>query len=137
MTVPIETKPFKSRYTFAERKETAERLAAKFPDRIPVIIERYSNGVKDTPIIDKTKFLVPRETTIGKFILEVRKHLVSATSKQGSATSKQGASEKAIFIFVKGGVLPPSAAIIDHVHNRYKDEDGFLYIQYTSENTFG
>lgn len=44
--------------------------------------------------------------------------------------------EKALFIFVKN-VLPPNAALITDVYAEHKDADGFLYITYSGENTFG
>jgi len=44
--------------------------------------------------------------------------------------------EKAIFIFVRN-VLPPTAALMSAVYDEHKDEDGFLYIMYSGENTFG
>ena len=44
--------------------------------------------------------------------------------------------EKAIFLFV-GGVIPATTAIISHIYESKKDKDGFLYIEYSGENTFG
>lgn len=44
--------------------------------------------------------------------------------------------EKAIFIFINN-VLPPTAALMSKIYDEYKDEDGFLYVQYSGENTFG
>jgi GABA(A) receptor-associated protein len=44
--------------------------------------------------------------------------------------------EKAIFIFVNE-MLPPTAALISSIYEEHKDEDNFLYITYSGENTFG
>ena len=44
--------------------------------------------------------------------------------------------EKAIFIFINN-ILPPTAALLSSVYEEQKDEDGFLYVQYSGENTFG
>jgi len=44
--------------------------------------------------------------------------------------------EKAIFLFVNN-VLPPTAELMSRIYKDYKDEDGFLYITYSGENTFG
>ena len=46
------------------------------------------------------------------------------------------APEKAIFIFVNN-VLPPTAALMSQIYAEHKDEDGFLYITYSGESTFG
>jgi len=34
-------------------------------------------------------------------------------------------------------VLPQSSAAMGQVYEEHKDEDGFLYIAYSGENTFG
>ncbi len=44
--------------------------------------------------------------------------------------------EKAIFIFVND-MLPPTAALMSTIYEQNKDVDGFLYVIYSSENTFG
>ncbi|CAG7908602.1 unnamed protein product [Brassica rapa] len=45
-------------------------------------------------------------------------------------------SEKAIFIYVDN-VLPPTGEILSSVYEEEKYEDGFLYITYSGETTFG
>jgi GABA(A) receptor-associated protein len=44
--------------------------------------------------------------------------------------------EKALFLFVNG-TIPPTTSLINEVYNRHKDDDGYLYISYAQENTFG
>lgn len=44
--------------------------------------------------------------------------------------------EKAIFVFVKNS-LPPTAALMSAIYEKNKDADGFLYVTYSGENTFG
>lgn len=46
------------------------------------------------------------------------------------------AAEKSIFIFINN-VIPPSTALMSAIYEEHKDEDGFLYITYSGENTFG
>ena len=76
------------------------------------------------PDIDKKKYLVPADITVGKFVYEIRKHMKLSP-------------EKAIFLFVGNGVLPPTAALVSWLYERFVDEDGFLYITYSGENSFG
>jgi len=33
--------------------------------------------------------------------------------------------------------LPPTASLMSTIYEENKDEDGFLYVQYSGENTFG
>eukprot|EP00798_Chlamydomonas_sp_ICE-L_P003934 gene3934-14011_t len=112
---------FKSEHPLEKRKAEAARIKEKYPDRIPVIVEKAERS--DIPDIDKKKYLVPSDLTVGQFVYVIRKRIKLSP-------------EKAIFIFVKN-VLPPTAALMSSIYEEHKDEDGFLYIQYSGENTFG
>ena len=96
-------------------------MREKYPDRIPVIVEKATGS--DIPDIDKKKYLVPTDLTVGQFVHVIRKRIKLAP-------------EKAIFIFVNN-VLPPTAALMSSIYDEHKDDDGFLYITYSGENTFG
>ena len=43
---------------------------------------------------------------------------------------------EAMYFFVNGKSLIANA-YMSEIYNKYKDEDGFLYIYYSGENTFG
>ena len=51
--------------TVEERKVSAAAIRAKHPDRIPVIVDKRA-GDSSLPDIDKKKFLVPADLTIGQ-----------------------------------------------------------------------
>jgi len=96
-----------------------------------------------------SRYLVPADLTVGQFVYVIRKRIKLSP-------------EKAIFIFVNN-VLPPtgayrvssrskamslsctaynlllllSAALMSSIYEDHKDEDGFLYVTYSGENTFG
>ena len=107
----------------ASRTASAASIRAKHPDRIPVVIDQRS-GDASLPPIDKKKFLVPHDLTIGQFQYVIRKRIKLAP-------------EQAIFLFVGGGTLPPTGATLQQVYDTNHDEDGFLYMTYSGENTFG
>lgn len=44
--------------------------------------------------------------------------------------------ERAIFLFVDN-MIPSTSSLMSVVYEVQKDEDGFLYITYSGENTFG
>ena len=48
-----------------KRKSEAERIRAKYPDRVPVICEKADRS--DIPDIDKKKYLVPADLTVGQY----------------------------------------------------------------------
>jgi GABA(A) receptor-associated protein len=57
----------------AFRKQEAEKILEKYPDRIPIICEKDPRcQLKD---IDKTKYLVPNDLTLSQFTFIVRKRL--------------------------------------------------------------
>lgn len=104
-----------------KRQAEASRIKQRFKDRVPVICEKVENS--DIPAIDKHKYLVPSDLSVGQFVYVIRKRIKLP-------------SEKAIFIFVND-ILPPTAALISTIYEEHKDEDGFLYVLYSGENTFG
>jgi len=119
--VDMATETFKGQHTFDKRKAEAERIRLKYPDRIPVIAEKAEKS--DIPDIDKKKYLVPADLTVGQFVYVIRKRIKLPP-------------EKAIFIFVNN-TLPPTASLMSQIYKEQKDEDGFLYVTYSGESTFG
>ncbi|ODV61851.1 ubiquitin-like protein ATG8 [Ascoidea rubescens DSM 1968] len=112
---------FKDEHPFEKRKAEAMRIRQKFSDRIPVICEKVEKS--DIQEIDKRKYLVPSDLTVGQFVYVIRKRIKLP-------------AEKAIFIFVND-ILPPTAALMSTIYDEHKDDDGFLYVLYSGENTFG
>uniref|UniRef100_A0A6C0ES27 Autophagy-related protein n=1 Tax=viral metagenome TaxID=1070528 RepID=A0A6C0ES27_9ZZZZ len=113
---------YKNKISLQERKDEVNRVLEKYPDRIPIICEKNIKS-KNTPEIDKNKYLVPNDLTVGQFLYVIRKRL-----KIGS--------DKALFLFING-FIPSSASFISSIYDQYKDEDGYLYILYSFENVFG
>ena len=111
----------KEERTLENRVEESTKIRTKYPDRIPVIIEKAPNTMITD--IDKRKFLVPSHITVAQFMFIVRKRI-------------ELPPEKAMFLFVNR-VLPMTTVTMGSVYEDHKDEDGFLYIAYSGENTFG
>jgi GABA(A) receptor-associated protein len=114
---------FKRTYSFEDRFNESARIMNRYPDRLPIICERYENAPSECPYIDKKKYLIPRDLTLGQFLYVIRNRL-------------QLPAEKALFLFIKG-TIPATSHYMDLIYDCYKDDDGFLYITYTFENTFG
>lgn len=114
---------FKSSFTFDQRINEAIRIKYKYPDKIPVICERSLHAENDCPSIKKRKYLVSKYVTVAHFIFIIRKAFDIN-------------SEKGLYLFVDGNILPCSYTL-ETVYDIYKENDQFLYITYTFENTFG
>lgn len=113
---------FKERSSFVDRENESKRVRRKYPNRYPLIVEKaVTSNIEQN--IDKTKFLVPGDLTMGQMIYVIRKRI-----KLDPNT--------ALFIFVDD-VMPTTNDVISNVYNNHKDDDGFLYVKFSGENTFG
>ena len=113
---------FTTKYTFDQRKAESDRILLKYPEKIPIICEKYKN-CKSLHVLDKNKFLAGNDMTMGQFVYVIRKRLKLAPSE-------------AIFLFTNN-ILTPSSELLLNVYNEHKADDGFLYIHFSMENTFG
>lgn len=113
---------FKKEHTFDERQKQYDYIINKYPDKIPIICEKNYN-IKDIPDIDKNKYLVSANITIGQFIYIIRKRIKI--------------NETQTLYFFINNTIPSSNQLLYQIYNMYKDQDGFLYITYTLEDTFG
>ena len=114
-----------------DRLHEFKTIRKNHPDKIPIICEKakkstiseqYSvNLDKD---IDKHKFLVPEHFSMGQFSYIIRRRLNIS-------------QEEALFIYVNNNKIISSSQSLISVYEENKSQDGFLYIQYGSENTFG
>lgn len=111
---------FKQNHSLEKRQAESLAIKKKYPDRLPVICEVAPN---QTINLDKNKYLVPIDLTVGQFLYVIRKRLKLTP-------------EQAIFVFVNN-TLPPTSSLMSHLYNENRDEDGFLYTVVSAESTFG
>lgn len=112
---------FKQDHTLEYRTAEANKIKSKYPDRVPVIVEKVPSSQVEQ--IDKRKYLVPNDITVAQFMWIIRKRINLSP-------------EKALFLFVNK-IVPAAAMTMGEIYVDHKDQDGFLYIQYSGENTFG
>jgi GABA(A) receptor-associated protein len=105
-----------------KRIKECSRILIKHPDRIPIIVckDKRSTTLQD---IDKQKYLVPKDMQLSQFIFVIRNRIKLKP-------------EQALFILIDHNLVPGNKQLQD-IYNSYKDKDGFLYMTYSSENTFG
>uniref|UniRef100_A0A672Z019 Microtubule-associated protein 1 light chain 3 gamma, like n=1 Tax=Sphaeramia orbicularis TaxID=375764 RepID=A0A672Z019_9TELE len=105
----------------SQLKDEVCSIRSKFPNKLPVIVERYIRE-KTLPLLDKTKFLVPFELTLGQFFCLNKIDLDST---------------QALFLLVAEKNMSCMSSSMGEVYSRYRDADGFLYITYASQEMFG
>ena len=110
---------FQKEYTFEKRSSEAIRVRERFPDRVLVIVETNNN----LPPLDKNKYLVPNDFTVGQFITVLRKKIDISP-------------DKAIYFFVNNTV-PSVTKLMSQLDQQFRSSDGYLYIKLEDENTFG
>jgi len=100
------------------RLQASNKILIKYKERVPIIAD-----CKNDIIINKNKYLVPIKLSIGQFLYILKKRM--------NINSKQ-----AIFLLCNNQLLT-NTDTIQNAYNKFKDEDGFLYIYISLENTFG
>ncbi|KAL5008753.1 hypothetical protein ScPMuIL_014334 [Solemya velum] len=116
-------KPFKQRKSFAVRKDEVAGIRDKFPAKVPVIVERYHKE-KNLPLLDKTKFLVPQEISMSQFTTIIRNRMSLNANR-------------AFYLIVNNKSISSMSMTLAEVYRDEKDDDGFLYMTYASQEMFG
>jgi len=106
---------------FERRLEESTHMRVKYPDRVPIIVEdQVGSG---WPKLDKNKFLVPSDVTVGQLMWLIRQRIKLSP-------------ERSLFLYISA-TIPTSSAMLSEMYDEYKDPDGFLYVSYSGENTYG
>ena len=114
---------FKQQFDFISRYEMSRNIMKKYPDRKPIICEKYKGQGQDLPDIKRKKYLVPNEMTLGDLII-LLKNIIGLRK------------DEAIYLIINGKIYPNSTKI-GNIYYAEKDADDLLYIKYLKENTFG
>jgi GABA(A) receptor-associated protein len=119
---------FRRTMAFEKRAELSRKVRQRYPDRLPIILVCAGQASRrsGTPTANRSKLLVPPDYTMARVLLEVR-HCMQPPLQP----------HQAIYLFVGQGVLVPTSALMSSIYERFKDDDGFLYLYYGGENTFG
>jgi len=108
--------------TLEQRKAETKQIKRMHPDRACIYMLK-ATGKPNLPDLDKHKYLVPIDITIGQLAYIIRKRI-----KLNPAT--------AMFLMVNNAMVPTTQTI-GETERKHIDDDGFLYIYYTTENCFG
>jgi GABA(A) receptor-associated protein len=108
---------------FIARLRESTIIRQRYPDRIPIIVEKATASKDNIPVIAKSKYLCPGQYSFGQFVYIIRRQI-------------QLPPEVALFVFVNS-TLVQSSALMKDVYAQYADMDGYLYMSYSGESTFG
>ncbi len=113
---------YKQKLTHEERLTAFQNIHAKHPDRLPVIVEPFSLS-KNTDKLKDSKYLCPKDITLGQFIFSIRK--------------KSNLNDTEALFFFINDKMPHLSQNMSEIYEHEKDNDGFLYIKYSKESAFG
>jgi hypothetical protein len=119
---------FRNTHSIEERKRISGQILAKYKDKACIIIEK-SKLCKDKSItIKRTKYLADKSITIGELVNRVKKEI-------------ENIRDQAIFILIVDknmrGISPTMSSNINEMYTKYHHDDGFMYMEFLCENTFG
>lgn len=107
---------------FEQRRAEHENMKKRYPTRTCIFLERAAGS--RLPDIDKNKFLVPDDLSVGQMMHVIRKRLTIDPSA-------------AIFLFTEKNTMPTTSQSIASLYKENANADGFLYLTYNTEETFG
>ncbi|KAM6100941.1 microtubule-associated protein 1 light chain 3 gamma-like [Pterocles gutturalis] len=117
------SRPFKQRKSLATRMHEVTEIRLKYPNKIPVVVERYQKE-KTLPPLTRSKFLVSQDLPLAQFAVTLRTRLCLGSSQT-------------FYLLVNNKGLPNMAITMQELYRDNKDEDGFLYLTYASQEMFG
>ena len=114
---------------FEQRRSYVNKLMTKYPDTVPSIICRYTVDINDT---DKKIYILPNKLSVRQLIKKI---------KDRSKTDEQ----IAIYLIAetidvnknKCHTLLSATQTMKDIYAKCAAADGFLYIFYNKEQTFG
>lgn len=89
-------------------------IQLKYPDRILIICKKLHEKNTSIPDIDKNKYLVPSDLTVGQFAYVIRKRI-------------RFPPEKTLFLLVNI-TLSSSVELVSSLYDRHKNEYGFYIL---------
>lgn len=114
---------FKLEHSYDVRLKKSASIMTKHGDSIPIIVER--NTDMDPQLKGKNMFLIKNDCTLGQFIKQMRRHI--EVDPHDTLLVTMGGSS----------VYPVISSVMKDLYTEYKDEDGFLYINYGKSPMFG
>jgi GABA(A) receptor-associated protein len=109
--------------SFEERVQQANRFLSRFPNSVPVV--SIKDAKSSLPVkIHNQLFLVPKTLIASEFTVLIRKK-ISLPKTQ------------AMMLFINSKVLITAEVAISELYEKYRSEDGFLYILCTDHESYG
>eukprot|EP00092_Neocalanus_flemingeri_P099904 GFUD01127520.1.p1 GENE.GFUD01127520.1~~GFUD01127520.1.p1 ORF type:complete len:165 (+),score=36.54 GFUD01127520.1:66-497(+) len=116
-------KSYRQRLELEDRRKECAESRMRYPTKILLVIEKH-RAEKSLEEIDKIKWLVPQEMTLLQLSSVLKQRLKCPQHQQ-------------LFLTINGREFPPLLSPLASLHSQFCDEDGFLYLSYSSQECYG
>ena len=102
-----------------DKEKQYKKIHNKYKSHIPIVV------LNDADIdIEKNKFLVNGDITVGQFMFTIRKRVKLN-------------GEEALFLFLEDESTPPNSELMSVIYAKHKSKCGFLIMNLKKEAVFG
>lgn len=110
---------------FSVRQKQSDSLRMKFPNRVPCIVSPLPDSEFNKKFTKEPfkKFMVHEDFALAQFYCIIRKRLDIR-------------ADQAIFFYCKN-TIPSAQTKLKDLYENFRDDDDFLYIQFSEENAYG
>jgi GABA(A) receptor-associated protein len=105
---------------FNKRLTESIKIKNKYPGKIPIIVTK--DPISKLPQISEAKYLISDDLTVDELIFIIKKRIKLEENKDLS-------------IYIKNYFPNLSSSILE-IYNRYKNNDGFLYVVYIEKKNY-
>jgi GABA(A) receptor-associated protein len=123
-TEPTNSFNFRAKYGFVERLNESQRILEKEPSRKPVIIEKANTCPRKISELKKHKFLFDKDLKISQMMILVRE-LIKLDVREP------------IILMTDDNYLPSISSTVEKLYDEHKNDDGFLYVTYSTQEMYG
>lgn len=101
----------------------AQQVLKKYPRHIPIVV-KPSKSI-GTPSISRKRFIIYGASNFIAMQRDVRPYIDDLEAID------------TIYFFINNSLIPPYSVTISQIYEKYKADNGVLYVYYAAENTFG
>ena len=110
--------------SFERRVRQTDMMCTRYPDKVPVMLGEHRDA-GNQPSLKKKKFMIPRNVTCAQFIVMIRERI------------QLQPTQTLFFMTVPKHHLICGTTTIGELYDKEKNDDGFLYVVYALEHSFG